>query len=59
MSAKRDNGPSGVKGLSEDRYESVQVRTILAARARTHIGLTTSYVPLTYVYLRQGVGAPR
>ncbi|GAB1330671.1 hypothetical protein ACE1SV_50100 [Streptomyces sennicomposti] len=59
MSAKRDNGPSGVKGLSEDLYESVQVRTILGGRTRLHIGLTTSYVPLTYVYLRQGSGAPR
>jgi hypothetical protein len=52
MSAKRDNGPSGATDRQGELYESVQVRTILAARAGMHIGLTTSYVLLTYVYLR-------
>jgi len=34
MSAKRDNGSSDVEG----RYESVQVRTLLAAVWEAHIG---------------------
>lgn len=54
MSTKRDNEPSDVKGK---RYESVQVRTILAAPGLTHIGSPRSYALLTYVYLDGGIVA--
>ena len=54
MSAKRDNEPSDVKGK---RYESVQVRTILARRGRTHIGSPGSYALLTFVYLYGRIAA--
>lgn len=54
MSTKRDNEPSDVKGKG---YESVQVRTILAAPGVAHIGSPRSYALLTYVHLYGGIVA--